>query len=118
VRRDERGSGAVLGSAVIVVIVTATVMVAVLCGVLVQQRRLESAADLAALAGAAAVQDGEDGCAAAHLAARRNGARLASCQAAGDTVAVTAAQTTTLLFGWPVQQRARARAGPSSAPAG
>jgi secretion/DNA translocation related TadE-like protein len=114
VTKDERGSGAVLGSAVIVVIVAATVMVAVLCGVLVQQRRLESAADLAALAGATAVQHGDDGCAAARVAARRNGARLASCLSDGDTVTVTAAQTT-LLFGWPVHQRARARAGPSSA---
>jgi secretion/DNA translocation related TadE-like protein len=113
VTKDERGSGAVLGSAVIVVVVAATIMGAVLGAVLVQQRRIESAADLAALAGAAAVQRGDDGCTAAHVAARRNGARLAACLTRGDTVTVTAAQTTTLLFGWPVHQQAHARAGPS-----
>jgi secretion/DNA translocation related TadE-like protein len=114
-RAEERGSGTVLGSAVIAVLVTATVLVAVLCGVLVQQRRLESAADLAALAGATALQQGKDGCRAALVAAHRNGGSLVACVTEGETVTVTAGQDTPLLFGWPVQ-RARARAGPSSVP--
>lgn len=55
---------------------------------LVDQRRAAAAADLAALAGATAVQHSADGCAAARGVARANGARLVDCAVSGDHVVV------------------------------
>jgi secretion/DNA translocation related TadE-like protein len=55
---------------------------------LVDPRRAAAAADLAALAGAAALQQSGDGCAAAHRTAAANGARLVGCRVSGDHVVV------------------------------
>lgn len=117
-RRAERGSGTVLVATFVGLVVTAALALAVLGGLLVRQRELESAADLAALAGAAAAQQGQDGCARARLAARRNGVALVSCQAVAGTVEVTAGRAARLPFGETVSQVARARAGPSTWPSG
>jgi secretion/DNA translocation related TadE-like protein len=61
-----------------------------LCRLLVDQRRAASAADLAALAGAAALQRGAEPCAAAVESARRNAAELVRCTVEGEQVAVRA----------------------------
>jgi secretion/DNA translocation related TadE-like protein len=104
----------------------ATAAVLVLCGLMVTagavgtglvglvaaHRRAESAADLAALAGAAAAQEGRAACASADLIARANGARLVGCVLRGEVVsvvvAVEAAQPR-----WAGSLRARARSGPA-----
>ena len=70
------------------VLAFATVLVAALGGVVADQRRVASAADLAALAGAGALQDGADPCAAARSSADRNGARLGWCSVDGEVVTV------------------------------
>ena len=51
-------------------------------------RRAQSAADLAALAGAVARQRGEDACTGAADVARRNGAELVVCEVLDDDVRV------------------------------
>lgn len=57
---------------------------------IVARHQAETAADLAALAGAAAVVAGSSGCAAAARTADDNGARLGACAVAADgTVTVT-----------------------------
>ena len=56
--------GSVLAVAMMGVLVTVTVAAAGVVGVVATHRTAQSAADLAALAGAAALQDGGDACAA------------------------------------------------------
>ena len=55
-------------------------------GYLLGYHRARAAADLAALSGAAAIQQGRDGCAEARRLAAANGARLADCDQVGDQV--------------------------------
>ncbi|MCW2785111.1 MAG: hypothetical protein JWP74_1628 [Marmoricola sp.] len=76
-------------------------------------RRIQAAADLAALAGAASAQSGGQACAAARRIAERNGATSSTCRVDGAVVSVT----TTLAI--PVLGAARslttqARAGPAA----
>lgn len=81
--------------------------------VVVGHRRAQAAADLAAIAGATALRDGQDPCAEAGAVADGNGAELAECSVAGATVAVVARLRLPAALGdrW---VRARARAGPSA----
>jgi secretion/DNA translocation related TadE-like protein len=116
-RRDQRGLAAPL-----VVTLTGLLMVLTLLGgglgrLLVDQRRVSSAADLAALAGAAALQRGGSPCAAAQRTGQRNGAEIVSCTVTGEHVVVRAAAESPGLSGvlgftgrWSVE--ADARAGP------
>jgi secretion/DNA translocation related TadE-like protein len=80
------------------------------------RHRAEAAADLAALAGATALRDGGDGCAAALRVAVDNRARLSACMIAPDasvTVTVAVALPTGLRRWAAVDVvRAVARAGP------
>lgn len=110
--RTAQGSGSVLVASCVVLLSTVALALSVLGGLLVRQRRLESAADLAALAGAAAVQRGEDGCGRAAAVAHLNGARLTGCVTAGATVSVTVGGEARLPVAGAVSQRAVARAGP------
>lgn len=112
--RTERGQGVVLALPLIGVLLTVTVMLAVLGSVVVAQRRAQSAADLAALAGAAAGQRGQDECAAAAGLARRNGAGLEACRVDGEAVTVHSVLEVTRLLGRSVTVRAEARAGPTT----
>ena len=66
---------------------------------LVDQRRASSAADLAALAGAGALQRGDDACVAAAGTARRNRAELVSCTVTADQVHVRTAVRLTGMSG-------------------
>jgi secretion/DNA translocation related TadE-like protein len=94
----------------------AAVLVAAVGAVVADQRRVASAADLAALAGAAAVQSGRDGCASAGAVARRNAARLASCAVTGSVVTVRTTRETRPLLGRRLMVRSAARAGPVGSP--
>jgi secretion/DNA translocation related TadE-like protein len=96
------------------VLVTATVMVGALGGVIADQRRVEAAADLAALAAAGALRAGEDPCPAAGSIARRNGAALAGCAVAREVVRVRVNRRTHPLLGRTFTVTAQARAGPVS----
>jgi secretion/DNA translocation related TadE-like protein len=114
-RPGQRGSAAVLGTVLVGVLSTVTVLVAAVDGAVADQRRVEAAADLGALAGAAAVQAGRDGCAAAGRVVARNGARLGSCAVAGQVVTVRATRRTQPLVGRRFTMRSTARAGPVGA---
>ncbi len=116
--RDERGVGTVLAVAMFGVLSVVAVAVAGVVAVVGTHRAAQSGADLAALAGAGALQDGADACARASSVAARNRTRLTTCAVEGWTVAVVVTARTGPLPGGPLELRARARAGPAvSAPA-
>jgi secretion/DNA translocation related TadE-like protein len=110
----QRGTAAVLAVGLTGVLVTVTLLVAVVGGVVADQRRVEAAADLAALAGAGAVQAGRDGCAAARETAGRNGGTLRSCALHGDVVTVEVGRNSQAVLGLRLALVGRARAGPVS----
>ncbi|HET6153836.1 MAG TPA: Rv3654c family TadE-like protein [Marmoricola sp.] len=111
--RDQDGSGTVLALTVIILLVTVGLVATSATGAVVAQRRVQTAADLAALAGARAAQQGRDPCPAAAAIARRNGATTATCSSDGSDVLVTTTVTARLLPGTRTLQ-ARARAGPAA----
>lgn len=109
--RDERGAGTVLSLAMTGVVLSVTVAVTGVVTVVGRHRIAQSAADLAALAGAAALQDGRDACSSAALLARRNQARLTRCRVSGWEVEVWVVSVGRV---WGLQQTlaAHGRAGP------
>jgi secretion/DNA translocation related TadE-like protein len=111
-RADEAGAGTVVAVAMMGVLVTVAVAATGVVGVVAGHRRAQSAADLAALAGAGAVQDGDDPCQQAGAIARRNGVTLRGCEVDGWNVAVSVAATVRLA-GTPMELEARGRAGPA-----
>jgi secretion/DNA translocation related TadE-like protein len=118
VPRSELGSAAVLGTVLVGALATVAVLVAALGGAVADQRRVESAADLGALAGASAAQRGDDPCAAAGSTVARNRARLTACRVAGEVVTLRAARSSRPVLGLRFTLTSTARAGPAgSAPA-
>ena len=113
--RGQRGSATVLALGLVGVLAFATVLVAAFGGVVADQRRVASAADLAALAGAGALQDGADPCAAARSSADRNGARLGRCSVDGEVVTVRVLREAGPVLGRTLEVSSRSRAGPVSA---
>lgn len=112
-RDDERGAGSVLAVAMMGLLVMVTVAAAGVVGVIAAHRTAQAAADLAALAGAAALQDGGDACQQAASVARRNRADLTGCEVQGWNVAVVVTANTARLPGGMLDLRARGRAGPA-----
>lgn len=108
---DEAGAGTVLAIALAGVVLFVTVAVSGVVAVVGRHRIAQSAADLAALAGAAALQDGRDACANAAALARRNRARLTQCRVSGWDVEVAVVSVGRV---WGMEQalRARGHAGP------
>lgn len=95
------------------VLVLVGVAVAALGAVAVARQRAASVADLAALAAAARVLDGQAvACARAARVAERGGGRLTGCVVAGDQVLVTAQVRPPGPLGDLGPATARARAGP------
>lgn len=110
--RDERASAAVLGSVVIGLLVTVALVGGTIAALLVGQRRAASGADLAALAGASALQQGRSGCAEAFTLAEANRVRLVRCVASADVVTVEVSTEVASALGSTWTLRVRARAGP------
>lgn len=110
--RGEGGWGAPVVVALTGVLVTVTIAAAVLGRLLVEHRQAAAAADLAALAGAVAVQHGQDGCAAAAESVGHHGAELRGCTVDGERVRVEAAMPAREVWGRRIQVRATAHAGP------
>lgn len=114
--RGERGSASLLvvtmAGVLMLVAVAATVVVAMVR----THRMAQSAADLAALAGAEAAQRGGDGCAVAGEVAGANGARVLRCVSDASNTLLEVAITGPQWHGHVVELRARARAGPVEAP--
>ncbi|SDD10128.1 Rv3654c family TadE-like protein [Auraticoccus monumenti] len=85
-QRDDRGSGTGLTLAVVAVLALVASVVALVGWGALGAQRLRSAADLSALAGARALSEGGDACAAAEVTARLNEVSLRRCRVDGDAV--------------------------------
>ena len=115
---DERGGASILMAGVMGVVVTISWVAMLISGYLLGYHRARAAADLAALSGAVAYQQGRNGCAEARRLAAANGARLADCGQVGDqidfviTVRAAVAVELGMLPGLPRTITAEAHAGP------
>ena len=83
---SEFGSASVLMVGIMGVLIGLSSAALVIAGYAVGYHRARAAADLSALSGAAAFQQGRDPCAQAALTARHNGARVDRCSQVGDEV--------------------------------
>lgn len=110
--RDERGSASMLVVVHLTVLVLLGCALAAVAGLVVDQRRAQSAADLAALAGATSLARGADGCAAAGSSAAANDARLTGCTVSGRDVRVEVSVPGPRWLGRTPSLVGRARAGP------
>lgn len=110
---DERGSAAPFAVGVIGLLLFLGAALGVVGAVFVAHRTAQSAADLAALAGADALQVSGDACAAAATITSRNGATLESCEIAGEDVTVRVRVEGPRWLGQPGDPVAEARAGPA-----
>lgn len=114
--RDERGSGTVLVTAVVGVLLVLSVAGLQLGAAASAAHRARAAADLSALAGAAALQAGRgDPCGLVAELAARNGARLLGCRL-GEGESVEVRVVTDVSGRWPGMPdtaAAAARAGPA-----
>lgn len=110
---DERGSATPLAVGVIGLLLFVGAALGVVTAIVSAHRSAQSAADLASLAGAAALQRHADACDSAARVAEANGAGLERCAVAGDDVVVTVRVTGPHWLGQVADLRAEARAGPS-----
>lgn len=111
--RDDRGAATVLVLAMAGMLMFVLVGLSAATGLVTAQRRAQAAADLAALAGAAALPRGVDGCGEAARISAANGAALVACSMLAREVWV---QVTVPGPQWPgrrVRVSAEARAGPA-----
>ena len=83
---SERGSATALMAGIMGVVVALSGAALVIAGYAAGYHRARAAADLSALSGAAAFQQGREPCAQAALTARQNGARAVRCSQVGDAV--------------------------------
>ncbi|MGZ5417199.1 MAG: Rv3654c family TadE-like protein [Nocardioides sp.] len=113
-RGSQRGSATVLALPLLGALTVVAVLLAYVGGALTTRRKVAAAADLAALAGAAELQAGGDGCAAAATVAARNGGDLGACTVHGLELSVTVTARTEPLLGRRLVVSARARAGPAA----
>ena len=111
--RTERGAVTLLTVAMAGVLLLLGSALGVVAAMVAAHRAAQSAADLAALAGATAAQRGMDACAAAAVIARRNGAVLLACDAAAATVTVSVRVDGPHWLGQQADLEARSRAGPA-----
>lgn len=111
--RRDRGSMTVWAAAVLALIVLSAGVALAYGSAVVGRHRAETAADLAALAAAVRVTDGETGaCGTAATVAARNGGLLRGCRVAGEDVEVSVSRSVRLA-GFGVRTvTVRARAGP------
>jgi secretion/DNA translocation related TadE-like protein len=108
----ERGAATVLAVSFLGVLLLVGSALAVVGAMVVAHRNAQSAADLAALAGAGAIADGGDPCPAAAMLAAHNDARLQECTVTALEVTVEVTVTGPRWLGQPHDLTARARAGP------
>ena len=111
-RRPERGAATILVVAVGSLLLVVGMAVAGVTSVVVAHREAQSAADLAALAGAQAEVRGEAGCAVSGAVARSNRARLTGCAVLDSDLVVQVSRTIRPGFGLQFDLEASARAGP------
>jgi secretion/DNA translocation related TadE-like protein len=109
----EGGSATVYAGIALVALTALGVTVSGFTAIAAAQHRAASAADLAALAGAQALQRGADACSAAADLASRNGAAVVECRVDGRTVEVVARAEGPELLGRAWDFESAARAGPA-----
>jgi secretion/DNA translocation related TadE-like protein len=112
-RGHERGAATVLAVSFLGLLLMVGGALTVVVAMVVAHRTAQSAADLAALAGAGAIADDADPCAAAGGLAADNGARLVSCSVSAREVTVEVTVAGPRWLGQPHDLTARARAGPA-----
>jgi secretion/DNA translocation related TadE-like protein len=110
--RRQRGSITVLAVAMAAVLLLVGCGLAMAVGLVRAHRSAESAADLAALAGARGLQSDADGCDAATRIASANDARLTSCRVDGRDVVVSVKVSGPQWLRLRADLAAEARAGP------
>jgi secretion/DNA translocation related TadE-like protein len=119
-RGDERGAATVLVLAMLGVLVTVGAGLALVVALVAAHRVAQSAADLAALAGAGEAAQGLDGCAGAARIATANGARLTACTVTattgGSVVDLSVEVSGPRWLGRSAELVARSRAGPAGSP--
>ena len=111
--RADRGAAALLVVACLGLLLVLGAALGVVAAMVRAHRAAQSAADLAALAGAAALQRGADPCALAAAVAADNGAVLATCVVSGADVRLTATVSGPHWLGQSADLTAEARAGPA-----
>jgi secretion/DNA translocation related TadE-like protein len=109
----ESGSATVIALVLFGVVAVVAVCGAALGGLVVGQRKVSAAADLAALAGATALQTGRAPCPAAGAVAAANGTELEACTQDAEIVTVRVTAALQFPLGTGVRLTARARAGPA-----
>lgn len=109
----ERGSATLFAMAVVGVLVLVGAALGVVAAMVRDHRLAQSAADLAALAGASAAADGRGPCAAADRVATANGAVLDGCAVDGRDVRVQVTVGGPRWLGQRHDLSAEARAGPA-----
>jgi secretion/DNA translocation related TadE-like protein len=102
----------VLAVALLAFLLLVTAALGVVAAIVVAHRRAQAAADLAALAGATALQRAADACDQAGSVATANHARLSACRVAGQDVIVTVQVDGPHWLGQRGSLSAMARAGP------
>ena len=113
-RHGQRGSASLLVVTLSGLVLLIGLAAAFVTATAAAHRRAQSAADLAALAGAVARQRGDDACGGAADMAGGNGAELVTCELLGDDVRVTVRVPSPELAGHTWEVLARARAGPAT----
>ncbi|WP_109507882.1 Rv3654c family TadE-like protein [Nocardioides speluncae] len=109
----ERGSASLLVVALLGLLMFLGAAMSFVAGVVADHRAAQSAADLAALAGAQALQRGHDPCAAAGRIAGANGASVRSCAVSGEDVVLEVTVAARSYAGYSPEVTGRARAGPA-----
>lgn len=109
---DDRGSAVPFAVVTLGLILFVGAGLGVVAAMFTTHRTAQSAADLAALSGASALQDRADACSAATRTAVANGAALDRCQVSGEEVSVSVRVTGPRGLGQRGDLSADARAGP------
>lgn len=110
--RGERGAATVLVMAMATLLMLMACALSAVGGLVIAHRRAQSAADLAALAGARALANGQDACAEAGRVAASNRATMRRCSLVGSDVLVEVHVSGPGWLGPRPQLRGQARAGP------
>ena len=110
---DESGIATVTAVAIIALLLTLSAALVQVGMVVAAKHRVQTAADLAALAGSASSLRGRDACATARTVARRNGAALRQCRTDLAVVTVRAVHRVRLAWRLRFRVEADARAAPT-----
>jgi secretion/DNA translocation related TadE-like protein len=111
-RAGERGSATIWGIGWMAVCASLAAVITCAAVCTAEQHAVDGAADLAAVAAAAALQSGHDGCAAAAVTASANRAVLVGCTVDVERVEVRTSLQAPLPFALSLTVIGRSRAGP------